>query len=220
MQNLYTSARMLNPEAGEHVVSAHAGEQAAAEAATRLSWREFPYYAKRYGERGWRFSLSDSGWLETLCELSFHAARGQMLWLANLLAARGMPRYLLERHLEHLHAQLQICSPETAQRFEFLSGLSGHLREILQLSIPQPDFDSLANEFESRTIECRDGVKNMGSVLVAAVADDRGGIGSVLANVETWASDPQRFDQVWIEAVRDTIARARAVPTPASASVR
>lgn len=65
MQQPRTSARTLNPEAGEHAISADPGEQAAAEAATRLSWREFPYYAKRYGERGWRFSLSDSGWLQT-----------------------------------------------------------------------------------------------------------------------------------------------------------
>jgi len=66
MQSQHASARTLNPEAGEHPISAHPGEQAAAEAATRLSWKEFPYYAKRYGERGWRFSLSDSGWLQTL----------------------------------------------------------------------------------------------------------------------------------------------------------
>jgi len=102
-----TSARTLNPEAGEHVISADAGEQAAAEAATRLSWREFPYYPKRYGERGWRFSLSDSGWLQTLCELSPDAARAQLLWLSNLLAARGMPRYFEPEWIRAVQATIE-----------------------------------------------------------------------------------------------------------------
>ncbi len=52
MAERYASARTINPEAGEHAIAATAAEQAAAEAATRLSWRDFPYYLKRYGERG------------------------------------------------------------------------------------------------------------------------------------------------------------------------
>lgn len=222
MQEPRTSARTLNPEAGEHVISADPGEQAAAEAATRLSWREFPYYAKRYGERGWRFSLSDSGWLQTLCELSPDAARSQMLWLANLLAARGMPRYLMERHLEHLHAELLARMPDRAGRYDFLRLLSAQLREIRNASLPSAAFASLASDFDARTRDCRDAVKNMGVVIVAAVADDAGGIGNVLGKVSEWAGDPARFDLEWIQAVQAIIAQARAaLTTPAgSASVR
>jgi hypothetical protein len=75
---------------------------------------------KRYGERGWRFSLSDSGWLQTLRELSPDAARAQLLWLSNLLAARGMPRYLMARHLEHPHAELVSRLADRAGRYDFL----------------------------------------------------------------------------------------------------
>ena len=64
---MFGSARLHNPEAGDHVISVDPAEQSAAAAAIRASWREFPYYARRYGERGWRFSLSDTGWLQTLC---------------------------------------------------------------------------------------------------------------------------------------------------------
>jgi len=221
-QNPHTSARTLNPEAGEHAISADPGEQAAAEAATRLSWREFPYYAKRYGERGWRFSLSDSGWLQTLCELSPDAARAQLLWLANLLAARGMPRYLMERHLEHLHAELVARMPDRAGRYDFLRLLSAHLREIRQASLPSGAFARLASEFDSRTRDCKDAVKNMGSVIVAAVADDAGGIGTVLGKVSEWAEDPTRFEPEWIQAVQAVIEQARAalVNPAGSASVR
>ena len=222
MQQPRTSARTLNPEAGEHVISADSGEQAAAEAATRLSWREFPYYAKRYGERGWRFSLSDSGWLQTLCELSPDAARAQMLWLAGLLAARGMPRYLMERHLEHLHAELVARMPDRAGRYDFLRLLSAHLRELREASLPSAAFTRLASEFESRVRDRKDAVKNMGTVLAAAVADDAAGIGNVLGKVREWAEDPAQFDPEWIQAVQAIIEQARsAVTTPAgSASVR
>ncbi len=163
MAERYTSARTINPEAGEHPIAATALEQAAAEAATRLSWRDFPYYAKRYGERGWRFSLSDSGWLQTLFELSFDAAKAQMLWLAGLLAARGMPRYLLERHLEHLHNELVSASPDQAARYAFLNDLSARLRMLRTASIPAATFEKLSNEFEARVGSGREVVKNMGA---------------------------------------------------------
>lgn len=222
MQQPRTSARALNPEAGEHVISADAGEQAAAEAATRLSWREFPYYAKRYGERGWRFSLSDSGWLQTLCELSPDAARAQMLWLANLLAARGMPRYLMERHLEHLHAELVARMPDRAGRYDFLRSLAAQLRELREASLPSAAFARLASEFDSRVRGGKDAVKNMGTVIVAAVADDAAGIGSVLSKVREWAEDPAQFDPEWVQAVQAVIEQARAAltTTAGSASVR
>jgi hypothetical protein len=222
MQQPRTSARTLNPEAGEHVISADSGEQAAAEAATRLSWREFPYYAKRYGERGWRFSLSDSGWLQTLCELSPDAARAQMLWLANLLAARGMPRYLMERHLEHLHAELVARMPDRAGRYDFLRLLSAQLRQLRDASLPSSAFARLASDFDSRVRDHKDVVKNMGTVIVAAVADDASGIGSVLSKVREWAEDPAQFDPEWIQAVQAVIEQARVAATtrPGSASVR
>ena len=222
MQEPHTSARTLNPEAGEHAISADPGEQAAAEAATRLSWREFPYYAKRYGERGWRFSLSDSGWLQTLFELSDDAARAQTIWLANLLAARGMPRYLMERHLEHLHAELVARLPDRASRYDFLRELSAYLRELRQASLPAVAFARLSSDFEARTSRCEGAIKNMGTVIVAAVADDAAGIGNVLVKVSEWAQDAERFAPEWIQAVQATIEHARAalIASTGSASVR
>ncbi len=170
MSERYASARTVNPEAGEHAIAASPAEQAAAEAATRLSWRDFPYYAKRYGERGWRFSLSDSGWLQTLFELSGDAAKSQMLWLATLLAARGMPRYLLERHLEHLHSELLSASPDKSARYAFLLDLSAHLRSLRTKSIPEGAFTRLAGEFDTRVsdVSPKEGVQKMGAVIVAA----------------------------------------------------
>lgn len=210
MQSEHASARTLNPEAGEHPIGAHPGEQAAAEVSTRISWKEFPYYAKRYGERGWRFSLSDSGWLQTLAELPPEAAKSQVLWLAGVLAARGMPRFLLERHLQHLHAQLLVGVPVRAGGYGFLLSLSEYLREIRTSRIPEERFAALAASFEAATKGCAGKVRNMGVVIVAAVADDMAGVAGVLESVRSWASDGSRFAPEWVDAVQATIEQARA----------
>src|ERR1700755_2420664 len=114
---MFGSARYTNPEAGDHAVSTDPLEKAAAEAAVRASWREFPYYARRYGERGWRFSLSDTGWIETLCHLNISEARAQAAWLGRLLATRGMPTYMLERHLVLLHGELLRVAQDREARY-------------------------------------------------------------------------------------------------------
>jgi hypothetical protein len=210
MHQPHASARTINPEAGEHAISAHPGEQAAAEAATRLSWKEFPYYPKRYGERGWKFSLTDSGWMQTLTDLSLDAAKSQVLWLSNVLAARGMPRYLLERHLEHLHAQLIVAVPERAQAYELLRGLVAYLRDMRLAQLPEPAFSEVSSTFEAAVASCPDKVRNMGVVLAAAVADDAGGTSNVLDSVKKWATDLDRFGPEWIQAVQATMVQARA----------
>src|ERR1700755_2547305 len=117
---MFGSARYTNPEAGDHAVSMDPLEQSAAEAAVRASWREFPYYPRRYGERGWRFSLSDTGWIETLCSLEAKEAQSQVFWLGGLLAARGMPTYLLERHVEHLYDELVRPTHARNSRYDVL----------------------------------------------------------------------------------------------------
>jgi hypothetical protein len=65
---------MVNPDAGDHTVTADPVEVAAARRAASRSWVEGPYEAHRFGARGRRFSHSDSGWLVTLCDLPLAAA--------------------------------------------------------------------------------------------------------------------------------------------------
>lgn len=205
----FINARSVNPEAGDHAVSADPIEQAAAEAAIRASWREFPYYPKRYGERGWRFSLSDTGWIQTLSQLTADEARAQVRWLGGVLAARGMPLLLLERHLEHLSRALLERAPDRAGQYAWLADCAASLREMRLARIPEETFVSLAEAFEEQTRACAGAVSNMGVILVAAVADERAGVANAVASVESWACDPALFDTRWIEAVRDTLAAAR-----------
>jgi hypothetical protein len=209
-QNSYSVARDVNPDAGTHAITGNPAEIAAAEAATRSSWKEFPYYAQRYGERGWKFSLSDSGWIATLCDLPLPEARSQVLWLGGLLAARGMPRYLLERHLEHLHDELTKAAPSRAARYAALKECATALRALRESHVAADTFESLAQAFEDRVRHCKGRVANLGRMLVAAVADERSNVANVVESLEAWATDAARFDAVWIEAVKETIVDARA----------
>ena len=53
----------------------------------------------------------------------------------------------------------------------------------------------------------------MGTIVVAAVADERAGVGNAVESLESWACDPERFDAPWIDAVKETIAAARVRPS-------
>jgi hypothetical protein len=205
---MFGSARYTNPEAGDHAVSTDPLEKSAAEAAVRASWREFPYYPKRYGERGWRFSLSDTGWIQTLCHLSVHDARSQVAWLGRMLATRGMPTYMLERHLILLHQELLGVAPDRESRYASLLDCAESLRETRIAQIAQVRFDELSQQFEARVRGRVAHVANMGVIVVAAAADERSGITGTIASVENWLCDPSRFDAEWIAAVRDTSAAA------------
>src|SRR3954452_4196864 len=109
---VFASASSLNPSAGHHVVTADPRELAACERAGDRSWSTWTYYAHRYGERGRQFTRSDSAWIATLGGQTAAMVEQQIRWLGTVLAARGMPRLLLEDHLRILHEELLASVPE------------------------------------------------------------------------------------------------------------
>jgi len=210
-------ARLINPEAGSHVVSLDPDERAAAMAATARSWQEFPYYPQRYGARGWKFSLSDSGWLQTLSDLPEHEAREQAFWLASVLAARGMPSCLLARHLELMHEELLARLPHAAGRYQRLLLCRDALRDRRRRHLDEASLQAVAAAFEAETRDEPGRVANMGVLLACAVADERAGLVRAVEAVLEWAADPERFTSTWCAAVRATMAATRAAPAGAPA---
>jgi hypothetical protein len=207
----HAPAHALNPAAGDHPVTGDAGELAAARRAAGRSWAQFPYYAYRYGGRGRRFSHSDSGWLVTLCDLPPEAAVAQVHWLGAVLAVRGMPRWLLECHLEILQRELAETRPERRARYGVLAEAAAALRTQRRAAIPQARFEALDAEFAARVdTPWRLRLPRMGAILVAAVADECAGLEAAVRSVAAWAGDAARFPTVWVDAVVATIASARA----------
>ncbi len=167
----------INPEAGNHPMPDDEREiQAALKASTR-SWTEFPYYEHRYGERGKRFSDSDTCWLVTLTRLDQKSMQRQIEWIGRLLATRGMPQIMLEYTLNYLHAELTMANPDHTETYDKLRTSADLLRKARTQFISDNDFELISNKFDQSVgDELARQYKNTGKLLVAAVVDDHNGI--------------------------------------------
>lgn len=117
----------INPEAGNHElpldprvleIALNVGEQC---------WNKFPVLKRKFGERGRRFTLSDSCWLVTLADFPEQVARDQVLWLARMLDPRGVPPYMIQYHLRKLGRELARGLPEKAGHYRKLTRLAREL---------------------------------------------------------------------------------------------
>lgn len=205
-----TIAAAINPFAGHHPVTASPPELRAVQRATEVSLREEPYYLERYGERGRLFGGSDGAWLVTLCRGDEPFVRGQVLWLGRVLAARGMPRWLLRRHLEILHDELADELPGDDPRCRVLLGAAGLLRDEQREHLSDADTRALADDFRALADPAWVArLPSMGRILAAAVADEAAGLARAVESVAEWAADPARFPPRWTAAVNATVADAR-----------
>jgi hypothetical protein len=200
----------LNPEAGSHPIPDDVREIRAALLAGERSWRRFPYYAWRYGARGRRFTRSDSAWLVTLTNHRQAAVDQQITWLGRLLAARGMPQWMLELHLEVLQQELVAAVPEKQEAYAKLLHAAAVLRDMRRTQIDDAVFQSLAAEFDALVgPDWSARLPRTGGLLVAAVADAKAGIPNAVTSLEGWMTDPARFPQTWIAAVHTMLRKAR-----------
>ncbi|MBP9887699.1 MAG: biliverdin-producing heme oxygenase [Leptospiraceae bacterium] len=202
----------LNPEAGRHKIPDDKLEIQAAIKAGARTWEQFPYYAWRYGLRGKQFTRSDSAWLVTLCDLDEKLIVDQIHWLGRILASRGMPQVLLSTHLENLVEELNNVHSDKKDRYHKLLTASNKLNATLNHSIEKSIREKIILEFEiSIGEEWNHRLKNMGEIIVSAIVDEKLGIKNALSSVETWATDENRFPQIWIHSVRQLIFAAKKV---------
>jgi heme oxygenase len=202
----------LNQDAGTHPIPGDLREVLAALRAGEHSYQQFAYYEARYGERGQRFTRSDSAWLATLARDDDTSALRQVSWLARILSARGMPRLLLEQHLEVLHSALVAHVPERAPSYAALARAAQQLRAERETALPEPRARSLQADFVAalacgpqRGIEPREAA----TLLVAAVADELAGIGGAVPALTAWLCDPASASAAWQAAAARLITAAR-----------
>lgn len=200
----------LNPEAGDHPITSDPRELAASLRASERTLAEFPYYHWRYGERGVRFSNSDSAWLAHVCSLPAAGTRQQIAWLGAVLSSRGMPQILLEHHLLIMRDELVAAVPEKRRVYAALTRNATHFRKARLAAISERKASSIAAAFTKAAPNLwRERIPEMGALLVAAVADERNGIERAVISIEEWVYDKERFPQSWIRAARNAIAAAR-----------
>jgi len=202
----------LNPEAGSHAVTTDPRELRAALDAGERSRRRFAYYERRYGERGRRFTQSDSAWIVTLAGHPPGVAEHQLRWLGALLAARGMPRWLLEEHLEALHSELVAAVPEKPGAYDELLRVAGVFRAERLGHLDETTCAELTQAFDRRVgSTAATGLPEAGGLLVAAVAEEEAGLVGVVDSLMQWLADPARFPAEWVGAANETVASARAL---------
>ena len=200
----------INPDAGQHPVPADAREVEASLQAADICWEKFPYLKQRYGERGLRFTRSDSAWLATLVACEPAQIIAQVRWLGRVLAGRGMPTLVLQAHLEKLVEVLSSAIPERKSHYEKLLLASGHLQEARCRYLAQDKLQVLSEAFD-RAVgrEWFEKLPHTGYLLASAVADEMAGCEGAVENLCKWMADPARFPSVWMNAVEATLAQAR-----------
>jgi len=202
-------ATRINPEAGNHPVPSDEKEIKAALKASELGWAEFPYYQERYGERGKRFSDSDTCWLVTLTNLNQESLQSQINWLCRVLATRGMPSIMMEQILTFLFEELTRALPDKKDIYLKLKTSADDLKRQRLNALPEKEFDSLATKFDKTAgLELADCYKNTGKLIVAAVVDEKSGIEGTVDALKKWLTDKERFSDEWINAVNETIKKA------------
>jgi len=211
----------LNPEAGATPMPSDPREIAAALEGGVFSLALTPYYGFRYGERGQRFTRSDSAFLATLADHTPIIVERQIKWLAGVLSNRGMPSILLEHHLRVLTRALRRNVPEREDGYVRLWEAANLLRDTRRAQISDEDFTSLAHTFAREAgLEPTRLAIGTGRLLVSAVADERSGIPNAVSSIEAWFTNTEVFSLGFIRAVRKTLQRARAAERPSEGEIR
>ena len=200
----------LNPEAGSHPMPDDPREIMVATSAGEQVLAYFPYLTKRFGERGRRFTASDSAWLVTLTNLEISTVLSQVIWLGGVLSGRGIPRIVLEIHLGQLYHELCRINPPAETQYKKLIVAADHLRERRLHKITSFQFDNLAEQWE-RGIAAGEfaAMPHMGELIIGAVADESDGVSGSVSSLESWLCDAKLFSGQWISMVKQTITDAR-----------
>lgn len=205
------SATDMNPLAGAYPVTGDPREQAAAIRAGERTLAAWSYYVRRYGDKGRAFTRSDSGWIATLPGLPVETVVAQVRWLAALLAARGMPRLLMEQHLVVLQQELSAAVPQRANDYATLTQAAEALRYERTRWMPDARLEDLELDFRARVRSTGvDDDLRAGALIGASVADERADVAGSVGSLLAWLADAERWPAEWRAAVATILERSRA----------
>jgi len=180
------TATSLNPEAGDHPVPQQRFLLEAALRAGERCWERYPYYRKRYGDRGRRFTDSDVAWLTSLVTQPAAVVSDQVLWLARVLAVRGMPRLLMETQLELLVDEIRKEGANVST--SALESALDTLRNERQHSLTQEEVGVLLADLQPLLAPAREELPDLPHLIVAALSDEILGIPECLESICCWLS--------------------------------
>lgn len=195
-----------NPDAGTHLLPDDPREIGAALRAGERCYEVLPYLEARYGKRGEAYTRSDGGFLVTLVQSGQAHVDHQVFWLAGVLANRGMPRWLMEMHLDLLYEELSRAIPDNESRYRKLVQAANRLRRDRWQVLSDEKFQELSGRIE-RVASAE--LRNCGYLVVSAVCDEACGVRNAVASLMDWLADPGRFSAEWCAVASGGIADAR-----------
>ncbi|KRF42622.1 hypothetical protein ASH01_17575 [Terrabacter sp. Soil811] len=184
-------AGVVNPASGGYEITTDATLLRAAVRAAQGSIDAMPYYGIRYGERGSRFATTDSAWLISLAALAESRAVHQVQWLSRVLAARGMPTWLLEIHLDALVSEVRSVADPAAV------GSLPAAADVLAVARRRHVDDELirsADDWADEALRQDLPVPRTGALMAAAIADERSGVTRDDRALMDWVTDPARVE--------------------------
>lgn len=159
-------ANPLNPEAGAVPYPEDELGLELTHVTARVMWRSMPFLAARYGERGWRFTLSDAGWLVAIAPQRAEAYCEQVMWLTSLLAPRGMPSWVMEAQLRHLR---RLGRRRAWPHVEVVAAAEDHLASLRRARLSDEALRACAETF-AREAGCEGATLALGLGLQVASA--------------------------------------------------
>jgi heme oxygenase len=209
-QGLQAHVTTINFEAGDHAIPQNPAEIVLALRAGKSAWERYPYLDQRFGERGRRFTNSDSCWLVALARMPVETATKNLKWLRTVLSTRGIPTVILERHLQRIQEALAVefeDQVEMRTRFDpFLAALKAERQPI------EDCIAHLVEQFDLKFRACAGHkVPSAAELIASAWMDERSGIRGALASVRDWFTDSERFSEEWIADVNEFVIQLRNV---------
>jgi hypothetical protein len=198
---------VINFEAGDHAMPQNPLEIDLALRAAQVAWEKYPYLAHRYGERGRRFTDSDSCWLVTLTRAPRQVAVTKALeWLRTVLSSRGIPTVILEFHLEAIQRAIRVEFPEQLDmQIQFDQFLSNRKTERRRL-FGAESRPGLIDMFDQRFRACTGfKVESAAELITSAWVDKHSGISGSLSALRNWFTDVERFSTDWIASVYEVL---------------
>ena len=112
--------------------------------------------------------------------------------------------------MEILVEELAAAIPEKKSEYERMSQAAAELRESRRKHVADDQLHAIAAGFDQAVgQEWTARFPHMGTLLVAAVADELEGSDGAVESLRLWLTDAARFPAEWIAAVDATVARAR-----------
>lgn len=191
----------LNPEAGRHPIPFDAVELEAALKAARRCWNAFPYFEMRYSDRGRRFAQSDAAWLAALCDLDGQAVVEQVVWLADLLAARGIPTWLTDTQVRMLHEELMQARPTEHSRYDRLLLAANALAGRRSAAPSGESIENFARELRDRFPVNDPNWEHLALILAAATGDSASGLPGTPGAIVSWIRETRGRNEKVLEAL-------------------